>query len=511
MGSRDIAAVVALLLILPGGGIAQPQPRGQAATEIWEAAFLEGNQVGHLRTVVREVAAGEQKIIEASQELDLSLVRFGQTLRLNFAVGNHETLDGKVLAIIVRQGLSKDQQIVRKGKVEGKQLTLQTQIGNSPPVEKKVPLGDQVVGLVAEQRLFRGRKLTPDSQFDYQKFVPEFDTVLTMHVAVKDYEEVALLKGQKQRLLRVETKTDKIMNVELPVEIGWLDAKGEFLKRQTEIPGLGQLVIYRTTKEQALARGGRAPVDIGLAQLVKVNRLIQRPNETREAVYQVRLKGVEEPQKAFATDDRQAVRNVKQDQFEIVVRGLQRPAAGTRRDVKPPEDYLKSNHFIRSADAQVRSLAAKAVGDERDPWRQALRIERWVGTNLKDKNFTEAFATADQVARSLEGDCTEHAVLAAAMCRAVGIPARTAIGLVYVPHDRAMGYHMWIEVWIDGKWYALDPTLGQGRVGAAHLKIIDHHWNDTHSFTPLLPVVRVLGKLELDVISVQYEGQERRP
>jgi transglutaminase-like putative cysteine protease len=90
------------------------------------------------------------------------------------------------------------------------------------------------------------------------------------------------------------------------------------------------------------------------------------------------------------------------------------------------------------------------------------------------------------------------------MCRAAGVPSRTAVGLVYAPRERAMGFHMWIEVWVGGKWYALDPTLGQGHVGAAHLKITDHHWNDVQSMTPLLPVTRVLGKLQIEVVSVKH-------
>ena len=43
----------------------------------------------------------------------------------------------------------------------------------------------------------------------------------------------------------------------------------------------------------------------------------------------------------------------------------------------------------------------------------------------------ESLATADHVAKTLEGDCTEYAMLTAAMCRAEGVPSRTAMGLVY--------------------------------------------------------------------------------
>ena len=63
-------------------------------------------------------------------------------------------------------------------------------------------------------------------------------------------------------------------------------------------------------------------------------------------------------------------------------------------------------------------LAVKAVGDAVDPWEKAVKIEHWVARNLKDKNFKTAFAPASEVARNLSGDCTEHGVLVAAMCRA---------------------------------------------------------------------------------------------
>ena len=125
-------------------------------------------------------------------------------------------------------------------------------------------------------------------------------------------------------------------------------------------------------------------------------------------------------------------------------------------------------------------------------------IERWVHSHMDKKNYTEAFATADRVARTLEGDCTEHAVLAAAMCRAVGVPARTAFGLIYIENGKpAMGFHMWTEVWVRGQWMPIDATLGKGFVGATHIKVSDHSWHDVQTVTPLLPVVRVVGKVAI--------------
>ena len=91
--------------------------------------------------------------------------------------------------------------------------------------------------------------------------------------------------------------------------------------------------------------------------------------------------------------------------------------------------------------------------------------------HITKKNFSIAFAAANEVADNLSGDCTEHSVLAAAMCRAVGIPSRVVIGLVYVKKETGFGFHMWVEVYVNQRWVAIDPTWKQSTVDAAHIKI----------------------------------------
>jgi len=167
-------------------------------------------------------------------------------------------------------------------------------------------------------------------------------------------------------------------------------------------------------------------------------------------------------------------------------------------------EFLESCHFINCDDARVKELARRAAGDEKEPWAKARRLERWVKQSMHADN-TVALGPAGDVARQLRGDCRQYALLTAALCRAEGIPARTAVGLLYVEKGRRplMGFHMWTEVWIDGQWLGLDATLGQGGVSAAHVKINDHSWHDTQSLTPLLPVNRILGKIAISVLSTE--------
>jgi transglutaminase-like putative cysteine protease len=203
----------------------------------------------------------------------------------------------------------------------------------------------------------------------------------------------------------------------------------------------------------------------------------------------------DEPAKTLAQDNRQVITNVQGKTFDLVVTAVRvPPTVAPASATDPGKEFTESNYFITSDDSEVKKLAAQATAGKTDPWAKALAIEWWVRHNMKEQTFSEAMAPASVVARTLAGDCTEYSMLAAAMCRAAGVPSRTAIGLVYVDNPRKplLGFHMWTEVFVRGQWVAIDATLGEGSVGPAHVKITDASWYNTQSMTPLLPVMRVM-------------------
>jgi hypothetical protein len=115
---------------------------------------------------------------------------------------------------------------------------------------------------------------------------------------------------------------------------------------------------------------------------------------------------------------------------------------------------------------------------------------------MKQVEFSQAMASCSKVAEELKGDCTEHAMLACGMCRSLGIPSKTALGLVYFERRDGvaiLAYHMWLEVWADGQWLALDPIQGLGSVGPGHIKINESHWDGEKGITPILPVLTMLA------------------
>jgi transglutaminase-like putative cysteine protease len=133
--------------------------------------------------------------------------------------------------------------------------------------------------------------------------------------------------------------------------------------------------------------------------------------------------------------------------------------------------YLRANDVLQSDAPEVVALAREAAPGETDPAALAFALEKHVHGAMREVDFSQAFASAREVARSRKGDCSEFAVLLAAMLRARGVPSRVAFGLVYVERSAAMGYHMWTEAWIGDRWLPLDATLGKGGIAADHIKL----------------------------------------
>jgi Transglutaminase-like superfamily len=67
------------------------------------------------------------------------------------------------------------------------------------------------------------------------------------------------------------------------------------------------------------------------------------------------------------------------------------------------------------------------------------------------------------------GVCRDFAHLAIALCRCINIPARYCTGYlgdIGVPVDpNSMDFSAWFEVFLDGRWYSMDPRHNHPRIG----------------------------------------------
>lgn len=495
---------LAVLLVLLVPGLVHAQD-GKKLLDVWDAAYLAGARAGYIHTVTQEFKQDGVTVYRTLIELRITVKRNQDVVQLAMDSGSYEYPEGRVGAVFMKQYLGKNKTLEVVGKVFGDELKL-TLDGKDL---KSAPWNANVLGSYRQQVFLKEKEAKPGDAFKYLAYEPSVSLPLETTALVKDYEEVELFNGaQKKKLLRVETKPERIGNVQLPTLTSWLDEDRMPLRSQVEVPGLGQVTLYRTTEQQAKAPGPIASLpDVSFNHLVRLNRKLPDPLSLGKVVYRLLLQSDDDPATAFANTPSQEVRNVRGKTFELHVRN--EPAV-KQSEPKSLSEYMESNYFVTSDNALVREQAKMAVGQEQDPLKKALRIEKWVFDRMKPSNF-EAMATADQVAKTLEGDCSEYAMLTAALCRAAGVPSRTAVGLIYaeVKGQPMLAFHMWTEVWANDAWRSLDATLGRGGIGAGHLKVADQSWHDTRSLTPLLPVMRVVGRLSAEIVAVEGKSSSR--
>jgi hypothetical protein len=331
-------------------------------------------------------------------------------------------------------------------------------------------------------------------------FQPELNEVCGIKLTAVKEEEVELGGGAKRKLLRVEQTTtlDDKPRKEFDVTL-FVDSKGQIIKSHSEVNG--GMSLYRTTREGALAAGG-GNFDQITHSIIKVPRPINNPERTRNVRYKVTFKGAT-PASVIPDDRRQTVTpSAKESEATLVVKTAGRNVGAAGEETVDPA-YLRANALVDAKDPRVIELTQRAVGNALEPWDKATRIEKWVFQNVNEKNFKTGFAPSSEVARNLAGDCTEHSVLTAAMCRAAGVPARVAVGLIYVRDLGGFGYHMWNEVYVNRRWVALDSTVDQQDVDAVHIKLKDTSLDGVSPFEAFLPIVTVLGKLSIEPIEIR--------
>ncbi len=503
----------------PGGKPAQPEPPapppaapakpagdpkkdGRVLLETWDAAYLKGQKVGYFHVVVREYEREGKKFLYATKEQKMTVSRFGQVVEQWGEDATMETPEGAVLVTRMRQGIGANQMLSLTGQVSGK--TLSVKIEGAAGGTQDVPWPDGVIGISREATLLKDRKPKPGERFDYLSYEGRLNRVVRFTAAVKAVEEAPLVEGQKPRkLLRVELSMEPIGQFRLPTSTLWADAETfEPLKMESEMPQLGgKLTVLRTTREVATRKVTR-PVELFDVQSIRLDREVPNIHDRAGVVYRVRYTGDLPPEKLFAQDARQAVKKADPaaKSFELHVTAVRGPGpAPADAPADPGKEFLAPSFFIDWDTDLVRAHARKAVANlpaNATAWQKARAVEAWVNRNMQATEFSQAMATCANVAKSLSGDCTEYAMLAAGMCRALGVPSRTALGLVYAPSRDGkpfMAYHMWFEVYADGQWVALDATLGRGGIGPGHVKITDASWYEEKSFAPLLPVLAVLG------------------
>ena len=474
-----------------------PSAKNPSIQETWESYYIQGSKVGYGHTTKRQITENGRQLVEWVGENRLTLTRFGRAITQSMTLFSVETPEGELIRFqtTLNQG---PVPVKSEGRVEGNRLLVTTR-SQGKQESTELPWGFGCRSLFATEQILEQKNMQPGESRRFKSLLPVINQVADMRLEAIKFEPTELLTGTYE-LLKIHS-TAEMENNKIE-SLMWVNRTGQVLK--THFPALGQ-TSYRTTKATALDQPDAVAFDLGKFSTVRIKHVLREPHDTRQVVYRVQLENGD-PSGVFVSSLSQSIVSIDEHEARIVVRAV-RPDVPQEVDsefIRPPNaDDLSANHLIQSDDERIVQMAKESVPAGSDPWTAACSLESIVGQRVVVKDFSQAFATAAEVAEHLEGDCTEHSVLLAALCRARGIPARVAMGLVYYPQESGFAYHMWNEVWIGDRWVPMDATLARGGIGAAHLKLADSNLKGATAYAAFLPVFQVLGQLAIQIEAVR--------
>ena len=471
-------------------------PKVMTKEETWQVIYLAGQRIGYSRSTVETVGSDESAIVKTTSDTFMTIKRFGQSIVMKQALTTEETPSGELRRFRFEMANPPAMSSITSGKIDGQELALTQEVNGNPKTTRQ-PWKEGVMSPVFQDRMLKENPLKPGEVRTFETFSPEYAKIGKTTLKAFDREETKLLNGKAVKLFKVSASSSLLPGFNMD---SFLDEHGEAVKVSSTLLG-SSMEIYVVSQAEALKAIEGAELDLAIGTLIKVKPMV-KGHESKRVVYRASIVD-QDSSEIIPSGDTQTLKKIDAESAELTVVSIPIPRPAKIGNVA--DEFLESSQYLQRDDELIQKHANRAAGDATDPGEIARRMEMYVREKLTKKNFSTAMASAAEVAKNLEGDCTEHAVLLAAMLRAKGIPSRIAVGLVYADRLFAFGGHMWTEANLNDKWIPLDATLGNGGIGAAHIKLADSALSDDGpaALSGFAPLMNVIGKMKLEVISVE--------
>jgi len=467
------------------------------------AVFMDGKKVGH-GIHIRTVEGGK---VTTSDDVSLTISRIGIPVTIQMTETSIETTDGKPLGFESVQQLGAMTMKIAGTVNSGGVVDLMTSsLGTQDKSTMQWPAGAVMAEGLRLLTLKQGLKAGTEYTVDI--FSPGVMQAVSTKVVVGPRKEVDLL-GRVVKLTEMTT----ILNMPGTGQItstSYVDDDLETLKSTLPIAGM-QVEMISCPKEFAL--GQNDVVELIDKMFVKSPEGIDNVGSASSILYTL------DPGKVAdlvlpSTDNQKATR-LPDGRIALLVKPATVRKGGTfpyKGDDPALLEATKPTRFLQSEHKEIVALARKAVGGTKDATEAARRIESFVAQYITNKSLSVGYASAAEVVESRQGDCSEFAVLTAALCRAVGIPAQVVVGVAYVKDFggiEGFGGHAWTQAYVGGdergqggKWIGLDAAFqssGRGGYDAGHIALAVGSGEPADFFN----MASALGQFTIEKIDIQ--------
>jgi hypothetical protein len=440
--------------------------------------------------------------VVTTEKMELTINRFNVPITVETIEKCRETLNGEPLGFENIRNMSMGSTKI-KGTVKPNGMVEVTTSSGGSTYENTIRYPEGAVMMEGLRQIQLDKGLEPGIQYSVKVFSPQLTSAVDTRVKVGE-EQVVNLAGTEKRLHKVTT-TMQVPTAGEIVTTSFVDE--DFVMHKSTIPFMNmKLELVECPKEAAT--GDINPVEIAVQSFVSAPSDLTNLQDAKKATYV--LQPTDPKQRLSITQtDSQKVTRKENGEVKVIIKKRSLPeGVKISSDVgDDAKEYLSPGRYVQSDASKIIELSRKAVGDTKDAGVAAEKIESFAADYIDRGSLSVGYATASETAETRTGDCSEFAVLTAALCRAAGIPARVAVGIAYVDEfagtENSFGGHAWTQVYIGGKWYDLDAAFksaGLGGFDCGHIVLA------TGGGAPedFLSLINTIGKIKMNSAELEF-------
>jgi hypothetical protein len=453
------------------------------AQETWMSVLLDGHKIGSMHTT--RVVEGNRVV--TSQRLQVEFERTGTKISLMESETDEETLDGTPLKFDSRTKASGVENFTRGEIRDGHRLEVHSRVGGADQTRTlEWPHGALLAEGLRLAELRAG--LAPGTRYSSLAFQADNLEPIAIDSIVGESASVELPDGA-----RMLTKIEQTIRLpDAPAKsVAWVDQDQTVAKLLMPIMGY-ELTMVACSK--ACAQAPNQSADILTHGIVAAPRALSAEERRRGVTLKVSASDGGDALQ-FAQTDEQTVISVG-GSVTLRIEPIDPQRASVER--KPDASDSRPNDWLQSDAPEIVALAREGAAGAKSAREQMQQLEGFVRRFIRTKDLSIGYASALEVARRPEGDCTEHAVLLAALGRALGIPTRVVDGVAYVDAYAGKQHvfvpHAWTQAFVDGHWQSFDAALAGFDAGHVVLSYGDGDpWRFFSAFN-------TLGRIRIDAV-----------
>lgn len=479
--------LVSLLLII-GLGFAQlthAAASSDPTERTWRAVLFDGRKVG-MSLTEREVQADGS--VRSAEILELEIQRAGISISMRSLEETLESSSGEPLSF--RADIrTAGQELHYVGSKVGPRRFEVSIDGAGASRKQQLEIPEQALFFEGQRRALLAGLRGEKSLIALDAFIPSQLMVVPLETSFKAKRRIELMKEDAD-LTEVE---QWVRYPDGPMQVSaFVDDQFNAQRIRMDLAGMK---VELLACDEVCAHAPNQPIDFLDKLIINSPRALTTQDRRKPLLLEVSIDGTE---LAPAATGHQQVKQIEPGRYAISINPVHAKAEG-----EVPDIYREPSAWVQSDSALIKDLANRASADASGEMAQMSKAEDFVRQYIFGKTLSVGYASALEVATTRQGDCTEHALLLTAIARALGIPARVATGLAYVPsfgdRDDVFVPHAWTEAYIDGRWQGFDAAL-QG-FDSGHIALAVGDGDPVRYFAG----VALLGRLHIDRI------QQERP